>query len=713
MSVVRGSSLRARLSRALVGLGLVSVLLLAGVNFLVVRTLIDTNVNDQLVTLRDLRRQSIENTIEGVLARVSVMASDPGVAKATEDLASAYSTIDDELDPAQQADLVASYDAVVAPYDEADVERPSVEALVPDSPAGRYLQYHYVAANPFPIDERDQLTDAGDGSSYSRAHADYHPFLRSLRDSIGATDLLIVGATTNDVIYSTSKLVDLGADTSTGPFRDTGLGTSLIRLQQAAITDAVIVDSRFYLPDSSAPIVHIAATIRADTRVIGAIVVEIPIGALTDIVTADQQWDLLGLGDTGEAYVVGPDLRLRTVPRSWFDDPNRYIRRFTDQGGDQRTAELIEFTGSPVLLQPVENEAVRKAFDGEDFVGVVDNYLGRRTLAAAAPLDLPGLDWVVVTEQQTRETNDEIGRFLVTIALVLTLLLPILAIVGLYLARILARPVGPLVDAAGRIAAGDLDSEVPDLGRNELGDLGRQLRTVASQLRDHEQEIEHEEQRIASMLESVLPPTLVTRIRGGEPEIIDQIDTGTVVSLTIRGLPVPVGAEQDAVLDLTTRLANELRSLAVEHEVDRIRVGSDRQLFVSGLGEPGPRADAALAFATAAIQLVASLGAELGVELSGHVGMTAGQVATGVLGSQQASFGIWGECVGVATELSANAAAEILVDHSVIEELGAAARGWGAGWVVSPFDASSHGVIGLESEAFEVRPVDRSGTSSP
>ncbi len=577
---------------------------------------------------------------------------------------------------------------------------------MPDSAAGRYVQYHYVAANPFPVDERDQLIDAGDGSSYSAAHAEYHQFLSSLRDSIGATDLLIVGAASDDVIYSVTKRVDLGTDTSVGPYRDTGLGTSLARLQQAAITDAVIIDSEFYLPDSSAPIVQIAATIRSDAQVIGAIVVGIPIAALTDIVTADQQWDRLGLGTTGEAYVVGPDRRLRTLPRSWFEDPSRYLRRFAEQGGDQRTVGLIEFTGSPVLLQSVDNRAVKSALNGEEFIGVVDNYLGRRTLAATVPLDLPGVDWVVVTEQQTSETNDELARFLVTIGLLLLILLPILAIVGLFLARMLARPVGPLVDFAGRIAAGELDTDVPDLGRNELGDLGGQLRAVASQLGEHEQEIEHEEQGIASMLGSVLPPTLVARIRSGEPDLIDQIDTGTVVSLTIRGLPVPVGAEQDAVLDLTTRLATELRALAVEHEVDLIRVGSDRQVFVSGLGESGPRADAALAFAAAAIQLVDALGSELDVELSGHIGMAAGQVATGVLGSKQASFGIWGECVGTASALSTNAAAEILVDRSVLDELIAAVDGWGAPWEVSPFDASSNDAISFDIEAFEVRPVD-------
>ena len=595
---------------------------------------------------------------------------------------------------------IASYDPVVLPYEQAGVDHPPVEALVPESPAGRYVQYHYVAANPFPSGERDQLIDAGDGSSFSAAHAEYHQFLRALRDSIGATDLLIVGAASTDVIYSASKRVDLGTDALTGPYRDTGLGLSLERLQRAAATDAVIVDSEFYLPDASAPIVQVAATIRADAMVIGAIVVELPIGELTDIVTAEQQWDLLGLGDTGEAYVVGPDLSLRTVPRSWFEDPAQYLRRFVDQGGDERRKGLIEFTGSPVLLQLVDNQAVRSALDGEEFVGVVDNYLGQRTLAAAAPLDIPGLDWVVVTEQQTSETNNELGRFLVTIGLLLLILLPILAIIGLFLARMLARPVGPLVDVAGRIAAGDLNTDVPDLGRNELGDLGGQLRAVAAQLRDREREIEHEEQRIASMLESVLPPTLVDRIRSGELELVEQIDDGTVISLTIDGMPVAVGAEQDAVLDLTAQLARDLRSMADEHRVERIRIASDRQLFVAGRGAPGADVDAALAFATKAIAQVAALGSRLGTELSGRVGLAAGPVASGVVGRRQVSFGMWGECVNTAIALGAAAqAGQIVADRSVVGELGPR-------WTPSPVDERSAAIIGDLIEGFVIRPAD-------
>ena len=699
MSAVRGSSLRARLSRTLVGLGLVSVVLLAGVNFFVVRSLLDTEVRTQLVTLRDLRRDAIEVGIDRLLAEVSVLADDPAVGAAVLDLDAAYSTLDTELDAAQMAELSAAYADVVGRYDEAGAERPPTEELIPSSTAGRYVQYHYIASNPNTPDQRADLVDAGDGSSFSAAHARYHPFLHSLRDNLGATDLLLVGAGSKDVVYSTSKLVDLGADVTTGYYRDTGLGTSLAQLGLVAVDDAVMADSAFYLPESSAPIVHIAAAIRSNASVVGAIVIEIPISTLTALVTANQQFDLLGLGDTGEAYVVGSDLRLRTVPRAWFEDPDGYLRRFAQQGGDERVAGLIEFTGSPVLLQSVDNNAVRAALDGEQFTGVVDNYLGRRTLASATAIDVPGLDWVIVTEQQTRETNDELQRFLKTVGLLLAILLPILAIVGLYMARALARPVGPLVDAARRIADGDFDAQVPDLGRNELGDLGDQLNAVTVHLRDQEREIEQEEQRIASMLESVLPPALVERIRRGERDVADQVDSGTVISLTIQGLPESSGAEQDTVLEITSRLASQLGAASLEHGVERIRVASDQQLFVAGRGQPGAGTAAALAFAESVVTVVDSVGAEFGIVLSGHIGLAAGQVASGVLGSQQVSFAMWGECVGTAIALAAAAGGgEIWADRSVVDELG-------SGWSASPPDAHSVDVAGSAVEALVIRPA--------
>ncbi|MAT07062.1 MAG: hypothetical protein CL424_18670 [Acidimicrobiaceae bacterium] len=671
MSIARGRSLRSRLTRRLVGLGLVSVVLLAAVNLVVVYGLLERGATNQLNTLRNLRADTVEHTVENTLDRVAVLGTDPGVGAALADLSAAYLELDEggtDISETELDQLVASYAEVTDRYDAVDAVRPPTDDLVPDSAAGRYVQFHYTAANE--TEPRSDLDDAADGSAYSEAHAEHHPFLRDLATSLGASDVLLVDLTTAEVVYSVSKRIDLGTDVTTGPYAGGGLGTAIDKLEGTPVDAAAVADTSFYLPDTSAPVVHMATSVRSRAEVLGAVVVVLHTDRLTEIVTSGQQWDLLGLGDTGDAYLVGADRRLRTVPRPWFDDPDAYLERYLDIGGDERAAELMAFTGSPVLLQPVDNDAVDVALEGDAFTGSTTNFLGRTTLTAASPVDVADLGWIVVTEQEVDETRDELERFVLAIVVVLAVLLSVLAVVGVVLARVLARPVRPLVEAAGRIAEGDYHTEVPDLGNNELGDVGRQLEAVAARLREQEASIEAEEDRINEMLASVLPPALVDRVRSGERELAEVVDTATVVSISIRGIPIPSGAEQDAVVELTTRLADEAAAVAQAHGVERAQAALEHQTFVAGRGTPTVDTRRAVAFARDIVDALPRAAAELGSEISVAAGLSAGLVATGVLGSRQVTFGVWGTPVGAAVELGDRARqGEIRIDSSVFDEL--------------------------------------------
>jgi len=642
---------------------------LAAVNFVVVRTLLDTGSEDQLTTLRDVRRNAIDSGIDRLLDRVAVMGADPGVARALIALDDGYEASASELTPAQIEQLEATYAPVVQVYDDAGVERPPVADLLPASDAGRSVQLAYIADNPYPPEERSELADAGDGSSYSAAHAQYHGFLHDLAETIGANDLLLVSAGSTEVVYSVEKRIDLGTDVQTGPYEDTSLGAAARELERSSVSDSVIVDAAFYLPDASVPLLHVAATVRDQTEVVGAIVIEISIENLTAIVTADGQFDLLGLGDTGDAYVVGADGRFRSVPRAWTEDPEGYVERYLDVGGDERTASLMEFTGGPVLLQEVDNDPVQTAAEGDDYLGIARNALDRRARIAAGPVEIAGLDWIVVTEQQTSETRGELEGFLWSTLILLAILLPILAIVGAALARVFARPVRPLLRSARAIADGDFDTEVPELGRNELGDLGRQLENIAERLREQDRSAADEEARINEMLASVLPAALVERVRRGERDITELVDTATVIAVTIAGIPEPSGAEQDEVLDLTQRLSDDMDALAAQHDVERIRAASDHQLFVAGRNEEAAFAPAALAFALDAVGCVRAVGADFGIVLSVQAGLATGLVVSGVLGTRQISFGMWGEPVDRAIALSDRGGAGVLVDGSVVDLL--------------------------------------------
>jgi methyl-accepting chemotaxis protein len=85
------------------------------------------------------------------------------------------------------------------------------------------LQRLYLAENPYPEGERHLLADAGDGSGYSRIHADFHPRIGEFLSVHDYYDLFLVDPA-GRVVYSFYKEEEFGSDLVTGPWRDTGAG---------------------------------------------------------------------------------------------------------------------------------------------------------------------------------------------------------------------------------------------------------------------------------------------------------------------------------------------------------------------------------------------------------------------------------------------------------------------------------------------------------
>jgi class 3 adenylate cyclase len=311
----------------------------------------------------------------------------------------------------------------------------------------------------------------------------------------------------------------------------------------------------------------------------------------------------------------------------------------------------------------------------------VTNYLGTKTLASSGPAQLGGLDWAVVVEIDKSESDSALDSLLRGTLLVLAVLLPTIAVVGLLLARILTRPADSLVKAADRIAHGHLETEVADLGRNEFGDLGRQLEGVARQLEAGEQAIIDEEQHINDMLTALLPTRLINRVRRGEQAIDDIFDTSTVISITVDHIPEAVGVDQDLALEITERLNEKVRTLMDRFGVERIQRSSGSQLYLAGLDQDDARVTDAAGFTFAALEMVAEVSVEFGQALTARVGMSAGHVATGVLGSRQLAFGVWGDPTGTAVTLGSLALpGQVLADGNVVEQLGPE-------WDVGPLEA--------------------------
>lgn len=650
----------------MVVVALVSVLLLSGVNYVFARGLLVNSVEVQMETLRDTRVESIGRSIDRVEAAVSTLALTPSVIAAMGELAAGYHDIDVELTADQRAELGST---VTETLDDAGATASGFDAasVMPASLAGRYVQYHYIAASPYDFDARDGLDDAGDGSEYSAAHAAFHPLLRALAANIQMSDLMLVDAETRDVVYTTKKRIDLGTNVSTGPWSNSALGEIIDRLADAPIGDAVISDTSLYVPAHGRPVIFLATAIRDGSNVIGALVTELPVEALTNLVTANDGWEALGLGATGDVYLVGSDGTLRTDPRGWSDDPKRFLER---TGDDRAISEAIERTGSPVLLQRVDNDAVETALTGHQFLGTVDNALGEATLAASGSVVAGDLDWVVVVEQTREETTRSLRHLMRATLLVMTILLPLTALLAWWLARVITRPFEVLMAQAAGIARAEPSTAATDLGRNELGDLGRQLDQVARRLAAEERALAIEEQHIMEVLAAVVPPRLIESVRRGDERVDDLVDIATVISISIDGLTEREGSDHDGVVEVIGDLSDELDLLTARHGVETVRRSTTGALFVAGLGADEIGVTAAAQFAVDAVALVSRVGDEHGRSATVRVGLAVGEVATGVIGRKQLTFSMWGDAVATAVTLASLAApGTLLADVSVVEQL--------------------------------------------
>jgi HAMP domain-containing protein len=297
---------------------------------------------------------------------------------------------------------------------------------------------------------------------------------------------------------------------------------------------------------------------------------------------------------------------------------------------------------------------------------------------------------VVVTEVPLSVARRPLIDYLIRLGAVAAILLPLAAIVGFLLARRLTKPIPVAVAAAQAVADGERQLDLPPRGNDEFGDLQRRLTRMAATLERQEQALQEAFESKRQLLLSVLPPHLV-RGDGVVAGTGDEVAARTVIAVAIDTDRNEIDSDDDLTEALAAASALAER-LAADREIDRIRVAADRSLFVAG-GPADDGADAALSFALALESEVRDLAVEAALTLTLHIGVSTGEVATGVLARGSLTFAAWGEPVRRALAISAlSLADEILVDLSTLDS---STGQWAT--------ESADDVVDLDNQPIEVR----------
>lgn len=662
-----GRKARTDVARALILAAVASLVLIGSFNFYQGRKFLVGEVEAQLQDVGGAKAARIERGIADLSKVAEALAASPTMTEALVEFSAAFGATDEQLTSAQEQELATFYDESLADLDLVDGSSFSVSDLYPTSSRTQYLQYWYIASNPY--EDRAELVDAGDGSLYSQVHATYHPAIQQLNSGGVASDVALLDVN-GDVVYTFEKRIDLARSLASLSLSGESISEAITKLQASPAGEAVLVDFASYVSAGGAIEMWIITLVRDGDEVVGALAVSIPNSVLTDLVTSHGMWEETGLGETGEVYLVGEDGFLRTESRLFLEDPDAYLAEAADVGFGPEVTEKAARFGTTVLIQPVDTEPVSVAQEGDQFSGGASSYLAKRSLAVSSPIEPSSLRWVVVTEIQQSEVFAPLYSYLrrlVVAGVVVSILVVILALAA---ARWLLRPIDPIVEAASRVGDGDLSVELPDAGRDEFAYLSGQLNLFVEELARRAAEVRATEAETSELLASVVPRRLVERVMAGNRDIAETMSNASLIAFTVKGSTDNLG-NLEFLAEQNVEVMSGLASIADQHGAEQLSSSAVTLLYATGLGVDEPRIEDAVEFGIRASSWLTDLLSEQGYMLGVSVGIASGDMVAGVMGTERLTVDVIGAPRQIAGSLSQAAdQRQVLVDAEVASRLG-------------------------------------------
>jgi class 3 adenylate cyclase len=666
--------LGAKLFAILLLLGAVAVLVTAVLGYLRARDALEASIYNQLTTGRKSKARQVETYFRTIRNELSQLAT----AKMTIDAAREFRAGFDEL---ERSDVPFEVRRKVGDWYEMDFLREmrrvlgkelNINDYLPVGPAAYYLQYHYIVANPHPKSQRKLVDDAGDGSAYSKQHAIYHPLLRGAATAFGFFDLMLADPRSGRLIYAVDKEVDFATSLRIGPHRHSNVSAAVARCAAADRSAVCFEDFAPYAPSRGAPTAFMTTPVIDQGVVIAVLIAQLSIEEIDNVATGDRNWRHDGFGDTGEAYLVGPDRFVRSGPRAFYENPAQYFAALKGGGESDENVDAIRRYGTPVMHQRVVTEAARAALAGVEGAGEILGYRGIPTLASWGPLAIPGTKWALIAKVDTSEALAPIYKLQRDLMIVGGLALLVVIVTGAWLSRSLLGPLRELTAGVTRFAAGDYGAKVPVRTRDEIGALCTAFNGMVEELRDKSVVIENKNRENEELLLNVLPAPIANRLRGGEQGIADGFAEVTVAFADIVGFTAMSSDMPPAdVVSLLNGLFTRFDDAAHELGIEKIKTVGDAYMAVCGLPVQVPdHAERMVRMAIRMVHITREHAMEHHVEMKLRVGINSGPVVAGVIGKSKYIYDLWGDTVNLASRMESGGMPDtIQVTRSVYEKL--------------------------------------------
>ncbi len=434
---------------------------------------------NKLTAVREAKADQIHDYFKNIQDQLQDLALNPVIIDATNEFKSGYASIakDLKLDEKKIDELKNENWAYL---EKEFLSRLNKNLIIPTTlkdevttdPSATALQNLYIIKNPHPTSEKHNMLKSDDGSNYSKTHLKYHNVLKNFIERFGYYDLFIIDNETGKIVYTVYKEVDFTSSLSEGPLKHTNLAEAFEYVKNASSdTISKLVDYEPYHPSYNAHSSFIACPIFDGAKQIGVLAFQMPIDRINSIMTNNERWEKVGLGKSGETYIIGEDMTLRNQSRFLIEDSVNYFKMLRDLGVGATTISKIKTFNSSIGLQEVKTVGTLAALKDSSDTKIFPDYRGVSVLSSYKPLHVLGMHWAILSEIDEEEAFTEIVELKHKMTMAFFVLLLVVIVTSYFMSMQLTRPIKELSIEAEELGNGNLDVEIKTGRKDEIGVL--------------------------------------------------------------------------------------------------------------------------------------------------------------------------------------------------------------------------------------------------
>jgi class 3 adenylate cyclase len=632
---------------------------------------------NQLMSIRAARAQQIEHFFKDKEAHLRILSENLMYIDALEEFSAAYDLLTlykQAPDDKQLNELKSFYKEKFYPKLNADMaKQKALQQFYPKSGTAEYLQYHYIVKNDDDFDEKRLLVQAQDQSYYSEVHARFHPPLRLLVEQAGLHDLFLIDKKQN-VVYSVVKEVDFSTNLLSGPYEQSNLAKVVRIVMEDPVRSRVIVqDFKSYDASFMVPAIFMAVPVfNRQNNYIGIIAIQLRINQINSIMTRDQQWEQDGLGKSGEVYLVGSDFTMRSDSRFLLEDAEGYLETLEKAEVAEELLQRIKSLNTSILNQQVKTATAHSALvDGKTGNEIVQDYRGIDVLSAYAPLNINNLRWIILAEKKLAEVNKPIVDLQYAMITATVILVLITGVLSLIFASRFLQPIYEITQIATQFLAGHKVSIIKIESGDEIGILKNTVKKLIDNSQQQREKIKAHAQENQALMLNFLPSSVVGKLQAGEKKRVSKHPNVAIMFTSLHGFGNVNETDGETAVKKLNKLFQSFDDLANQHDIERLTLVGDSYIAACGLNNP--RFDYAARctdFAKELFEIVALFNQEEGLELKLHIGISAGEVISGIIGDKRYVYSVWGDVVSIASRIRYNAKPNgLCVDQPVYNQL--------------------------------------------